>query len=112
MLPAAAPPPPTRAALLDWISRIESYKGAEARRNALARALEEITDPRERSQLQLAASRIEVAAVLDKVDGLATDAAKKRHLEKALAALRSDDVPDELQADQLRELEARLRELG
>jgi hypothetical protein len=100
------------AVVVDWIARIESYKGAEARRNALARALEEIADPRERCQLVLAASRIETAAVLDRVDGLATAAAKKRHLEKAIAELRSDDVPDELQAEQLRELESRLRELG
>ena len=61
---------------------------------------------------QLAASRIETAAVLEKVDGLATDAAKRRHLEKAIATLRSDNIPDELQADQLRELEERLWDLG
>lgn len=99
-------------AVLDWISRIESYKGPEARRNALIRALQEISDPAAQRQLRLAVSRIETAAVLEKVDGLSTAAAKRRHLEKAIAALRSDDIPDELQAEGLRELEARLRELG
>lgn len=105
-------PRPVADAVLDWISRIESYKGPEARRNALIRALQEISDPVAQQQLRLAASRIETAAVLEKVDGLSTTAAKRRHLEKAIAALRSDDIPDELQADGIRELEARLRELG
>jgi hypothetical protein len=98
--------------VLDWISRIESYKGAEARRNALMRALTEITDPAAQHQLRVTACRIEVAAVLEKVDGLASYAAKRRHLEKAIATLKSDDIPDDQQADLLRELEARLRELG
>jgi ABC-type Zn2+ transport system substrate-binding protein/surface adhesin len=58
------------------------------------------------------ASRIEVTAVLNKVDSLASVAAKQRHLQKAIADLRSDKIPDDLQADQLRLLEARLKELG
>jgi hypothetical protein len=52
--------------VLDWIARIEGYKGTEARRNALVRALEEISDPEERRRLQIAASRIETAAVLER----------------------------------------------
>jgi hypothetical protein len=117
----AAPPRPTpervdsassRDPLLEWIARIEGYKGPVARRNALERALAEIQDPRGRAQLVLAASRIEVAAVLDKVDGLSSSAAKRRHLQQAITALRSDNIPDELQAEELRQLEERLRSLG
>jgi hypothetical protein len=95
--------------VLDWISRIESYKGAEARRNALMKALTEITDQAAQRQLRVAASRIEVAAVLEKVDGLASAVARRRHLERAIAMLKSDNIPDDQRADLLRELEARLR---
>jgi len=98
--------------VLDWIARIESYKGPVARRNALERALQEIQDPHARQQLMIATSRIEVAAVLDKVDSLASPAAKKRHLEKAIADIRADNIPDELQAAELQQLEERLRSLG
>jgi hypothetical protein len=98
--------------VLDWIARIEGYKGPVARRNALERALQEIQDPHARRQLMLAASKIEVAAVLDKVDSLASPAAKKRHLEKAIADIRADNIPDELQAAELQQLEERLRSLS
>jgi len=111
--PPRMPPPAAIDELaLSWIARIESYKGAEARRHALARALDEVTEPRARWKLMSAASRIELTAVLDKVDSLATVAAKRRHLQKAITDMRSDVIPDELQAGQLQELERRLRELG
>jgi hypothetical protein len=107
----SAPAPQPSDRVLEWIAKIESLKGTEARRNALQRALAEIQEPMLRSELMLAASRIEVAAVLDKVDTLSTSAAKKRHLQKAIADLRSDTIPDELQADQIRQLELRLQEI-
>jgi hypothetical protein len=104
--------PSSAAPVLDWIARIESYKGPVARRNALERALQETQDLHGRQQLVIAASRIEVAAVLDKVDSLASSAAQKRHLEKAIADVRADNIPDELQAAELQQLEERLRSLG
>jgi hypothetical protein len=112
-----APPASTsgRAAhdrVLDWIARIESYKGAVARRNALTRAMEEISEPEGRRSLVLAASKIEVAAVLDKVDTLATPAAKQRHLEKPISELQADDIPDDLQIEELAMLQTALRSLG
>lgn len=100
-----------RDPVLEWIARIEGYKGPVARRNALERALAEINDSRAREQLVLAASKIEVAAVLDKVDTLASPAAKKRHLQKTIADIRADNIPDELQAAELQQLEERLRSL-
>ena len=105
--PTTAP----RVDVTEWIAKIESYKGAEARRNALKRALESVVEPAARRELVIAAGRIEVAAVLDKVDGLKGVAAKKRHLEGAISALRADDVPDELQQEELRVLRQRLDEL-
>jgi len=121
--PRAIAPPPSAAPqlagprsaqdqVLEWVARIEGYKGPVARRNALERALAEIEDPGARTQLILAASRIEVASVLDKVDSLTSTAARKRHLQKAIADIRSDNIPDELQAEELRQLEDRLRSLG
>lgn len=58
-----------------------------------------------RDQLLLQASRIEVAAALEKAEGLKTPAAKVRTLSEALDALRSDSVPDHLQLDLIRSLE-------
>lgn len=111
----ATPPPLPKVPadpVLEWIARIEGFKGAEARRNALKRALDEIRQPAARRELILAVTRIEVTAVLDKVDGLASQAAKRRHLEKVIADIKADEVPDELQADELEQLEQRLTELG
>lgn len=109
---AAAPvrpaPPSEHDRALAWIAKIEAYKGPVARANALRRALDELRDPEARRAVTVAAAKIEVSAVLDKVDELAAPAAKRRHLEKAIANLRADDIPDELQAEEIRELQARL----
>lgn len=110
--PVPAQPVSSKDLLLDWISRIEGLKGTVARRNAVERALSEISDPAARNELLLAASRIEVASVLDKVDGLKSAAAKRRHLEKAIADLHADNIPDELQAEELRQLQSRLSTLA
>jgi hypothetical protein len=109
--PRGATERPSAEPVLEWIARIESFKGSVARRNAVERALQEIQEPHARQQLVLAASRIEVAAVLDKVDGLASLAAKKRHLGKAMADIRADNISDELQAAELQELARRLQSL-
>jgi hypothetical protein len=126
--PAFAPPPPppplravrstpasvavpTGGDVLEWISKIESLKGPVARRNALERALSEVTDRRGQQELVLAASRIEIAAVLEKVDGMKSVPAKRRALEKAITDVRNDNIPDELQLEELRQLEQRLHQL-
>lgn len=113
--PHAAPPPAvpqsSGSIALERIARIESFKGPEARRNALRRALAEVADSSARRDIIVAASRIEAAAVLDKVDSLSTTAAKRRHLERALFEFRQDEIPDDLQADGIRQLEARLAQL-
>jgi hypothetical protein len=98
--------------VLDWIARIASYKGPVARRNALKRALDEVFEPSARHAIVLAASKIEATAVLEKADALATPSAKRRHLERAIADIRSDDIPDELQREELAMLEAALRDIG
>ena len=84
----------------DAVQKIEAAKGPAGRRAALNAALEQLSDESGRAELMLEASRVEVTAVLDKVDGLKTKAAKKRNLEAALDALRIDGVPDHLQQQQ------------
>ena len=111
--PAAAhmvvpPPPNTR----EWIARIEGQKGPIARRNALSRALEAVQDPSDRTLLVQAASRVELAAVLDKVERLGSAGAKKTVLLRAIEEIRWDNIPDELQEAELRQLEGRLRDLS
>jgi hypothetical protein len=98
--------------VLEWISKIQSSRGAVARRNALVRALDTVHDQHERQEVVQAASRIEVAAIMAKVDGLSSAIAKKRELQNAIAAIRVDNVPEELQEAELQQLETRLRELA
>jgi hypothetical protein len=78
---------------------------------ALEKALKDIGDGQLRQRLLLEASRVEVAAVLDKVDGLKTPAAKRRNLLAALEELQKDSVPDELQVQQITWLKDALAEL-
>ena len=74
-------------------------------------ALPKLRDDNLRQQLLLESSRIEVEAVLEKIDSLKTDGAKRRNLVAALDAIRADPVPDELQAAEIAMLEDALREL-
>lgn len=111
-VPSVARSPSAESDVLDWISRIEGIKGPVARRNALERALREIPEGPSRDELLLAASRIEIAAVLDKVDSLVSVAAKRRHLHKAITDVQADNIPDELQAEELRQLEEKLQSVG
>ncbi|WP_441290137.1 hypothetical protein ACSRUE_05760 [Sorangium sp. KYC3313] len=100
-----------KEALEEALARLEAAKGPAGRRSAVRFGLERLTLQELRDQLLLEASRIEVDAVLEKVDGLKTSAAKRRHLLAALDAVRSDEVPDELQAQQIRWLEDALAAL-
>lgn len=95
----------------DTLGRVAAAKGSAGRRAALRYGLSALGAPAARERLKAECSRIEVEAVLDKVDGLKTKAAKRRNLEAALADIRDDDVPDELQADQIQWLEQALAEL-
>lgn len=98
-------------AFAEAVDAIARAKGPATRRNALAKGLERLTDPTQRANLMLEASRIEVAAVLDKVDELKTPGAKRRRLEEALQNLRNDGIPDDLQRQQIEWLEAELKKL-
>lgn len=97
--------------LLKWINKIESLKGPAARRTAVEAALRSLQNEEQRKRLLLEASRIEVDATLGKVDSLKTASAKKRTLQNAIQELKSDLVPDELQAQLLEMLESELHNL-
>lgn len=91
-------------------AKLRAASGPATRRTILARALEGISE-NDRKALLLEASRIEVEAVMAKVRGLKTVAAKRRNLEAALLALKQDEVDDELQAQQISWLQRALVEL-
>lgn len=97
--------------LLKWINKIESSKGPATRRAAVAAALKSIQDEDQRHKLLLEASKIEVAATLDKVDGLKTKSAKKRVLQAAIQELKADSVSDELQVQLLEMLESEMHQV-
>jgi hypothetical protein len=64
-----------------------------------------------REQLKLEASRIEVSAAIAKAEGLKSPSAKLRTLSEALDAVRNDAIPDHLQLEQIRALEAAIAQI-
>jgi len=106
---AGVAPPPLTAR--DWIARLESTSGTVMRRIALLRALEMIEEPQPRRELIQTVARIELAPLLDKLQRQSSPAAKRTLLNAAIAQIREDNIPDELQAAELEKLEARLAEL-
>lgn len=104
---ATAPvaPQPKVLDLPDTIAKLEAAKGPAGRRAVLSKALAQVTSAEQRQHLLLEASKVEVHSVLDKVDGLKSATAKKRNLQAALDAIKADEVPDELQAEQVKWLE-------
>jgi len=105
--PAAAvqtiPPPPDAA---EWMARLASTPGRVARRAALARALDVLAEPRERDQVIRAVAAIELAALMAPIEKL-VGPMRGKALELALAHVRADNLPDELRAALLRDLEAK-----
>ena len=111
--PAAAqlvvPPPAT---MDEWIARLESSRSTVERRNMLRRALDAALAGAEHARLLEVVSRIELAPVLGRIDALASAGAKKHQLQRAIDEVRADNILEELQAVEVRQLEARLRELA
>lgn len=95
----------------DWIKRIETTEGTLARRVMLSRALEMIEEPQPRRELVQTVARIELAPLLDKLQRLSSPAARRTLLAFAIARVKIDNIPDELEAAELEKLEARLAEL-
>lgn len=92
-------------------AKVKGAKTPAGRRSALQSGLLEISSPELRQQLTLEAARAEVEAVLVKATTLKTTKTKRRHLEDALTALRADEIPDELQEQEIALLEKALADL-
>jgi len=64
-----------------------------------------------RERLMLEASRSEVSAAFVKAEGLKSSSAKLRTLSEALETVRNDAVPDHLQVELIRSLEAAIAKI-
>jgi hypothetical protein len=91
--------------------KIAAAKTPAGRRSALQAGLAKLTDPPLRQLLLVAAARADVEAVIAKTVDLKTIKAKRRHLEDALAVLKADAVPDDLQVEEIDLLERSLATL-
>ena len=101
--------PPTVA---EWIARIEASAGRAACREQVQRALEVVHDAADRRELLRAAARLELAAVIARLHRISNRAAQLRHLRAALAEVELDNLPEELRAAEIAQLQARIDELG
>lgn len=94
---------PQPRSLAEWIKHLEQQPTRIARRIALTRALNGLHDEEERTSVVEVVCRAELVPVLEEMDSLPRSA-KKRHLDRAIAVIRADNVPDELRDAQLAEL--------
>jgi hypothetical protein len=108
--PAQAVTIPPPATVTDWISKVEAAKGRAERRNVLSRALDAIRDESDRQRLIESATRVELATFRQKLDQ-ARGPARKSLLQSAINEVRADNLPDELQAAALSQLEQQLSQL-
>ena len=93
------------------VARMEAAKGPAGRRQALEGGLRALRQNHMREQLMLHASRVEVSVALAKAEGLKSPAAKLRALNEALQAVHNDAVPDHLQLELIRSLEAAIAKI-
>jgi hypothetical protein len=93
------------------LERMDAAKGPAGRRGALEAGLRSLRQEHMRERLMLEASRIEVAAALAKAEGQKSAAARLRTLSEALEAIRNDAIPDHLQLDLIRSLEAAITQI-
>lgn len=91
---------PAAATVSDWIERMHSAPGRVARLDWLARSLDAFSEPAERRQLVDAAAKLELQA-LGELDATG--------VQKAIVAVRADNIPEELRDELVRQLEAKLR---
>jgi hypothetical protein len=99
----AIPPPPDAA---EWMARLAATPGRVARRASLSRALEVLTEPRERQQVVRAVAAIELATLMAPIDRM-HGAGRQRALVAAQAHVRADNLPEDLREVLLRDLAAK-----
>jgi tetratricopeptide (TPR) repeat protein len=86
------------------VAQIRAARGPAGRSAALRAGLVELAYPETRERLSVEGLKLEVEAVLDRVNGLKTVAAKQRNLVAALETLGPSDVPYEPKMRYLRPL--------
>lgn len=103
-----APPPLTHR---DWLVRLEGTEGTLSRRVQLQRALDMTEEAHPRRELIQAVAKTELAPLLARLQRLTSPAQKKAVIQQSIARIREDNIPEELQAAELQELQSRLAEL-
>lgn len=93
-VPQVTVPPP--ATVADWLARLDETTGVVGRRATVARALDALHEPADREQLIARAVELELAAL---------ELRTKPDRDRAIAALRADNLPDELQVAVLQALQ-------
>jgi hypothetical protein len=105
--PAASVVVPPPATVHDWIAKLEASIGAVSRRTTLQRAID-VLEHGERQLVIIEATKLELAPIHAELDGL--DAPQQRQrLERAIEAVRADNMPEPLQVAVLYALEQELR---
>ncbi len=99
---------PAAATVGDWTARIVAAPNRAARLDVLQKGLDAFADRGDRDALITAASQLELAAILERIERQAP-AAWTRELQKSIIAARADNIPDELRDALVPELEGRLR---
>ena len=107
--PAGVVPPPLT--VIEWITKIERSPGRVARRTALAHALDMFPEAPARTQVLEAATREELAPYLRQLDASPDTASQLGLLDKAIAEVLADNLPEPLQRAVLAALEARAKRL-
>jgi hypothetical protein len=96
--PAAAVSVSAAPTLTEWKQKIEQAKGPLARRTAFSRAWDAVHNDADRKELVRVAAAAEVAGV----------STTRAEVEAAIAAVRADNIPEELQTAALQLLQAKL----
>jgi len=100
------------AAFHALMERLQRAKTSTTRGNIVATAkADDALTPQQRLRLLLEASKLDTDDTLERVEALKSKAVKRRRLEEALATIKGDDVPDEMQTEQIALLEEALQTL-
>lgn len=105
---AAVSAVPPAATVAEWIARIEGSRGPVERRHTLQRALGAVHDAEGRGELLRTTSRLELASILRRLESVSEPSAHQALVRQALDDVRTDNLPDDLRAVVLQELEARV----
>jgi hypothetical protein len=90
----------------EWIKHLEEQPSRVTRRMALVRALSTVYDDNERKTLVHVVCRAELVPFFEEIDALPSST-KRQRIERAIADVRADNIPEALRDAELRELKMR-----